>query len=82
MENKATSSKPKADPSLLPKPTEPLVIDSFNCGMENFPSTAGAAQRGVEKLIQDMWEQGYKYAGPIHRKFGLEQREFFVFNPR
>ncbi len=65
-----TKSKPK-----------PLVIDSKNSGMANFPSSVESSYNELVDFINNYYDKGYVYSGSIVRAIGGEKREYYIFYP-
>jgi hypothetical protein len=67
-----TKSKPKS---------KPLVLDSKNSGMSNFPSSAESSYKELTEFINKYYDKGYLYYGSIVRAIGGEKREYYIFYP-
>lgn len=76
LESNSPSSKSK--PELTKKPAY-KVIDSTDCGIDNYPGSVEAARLSVEHLIQNQLKDGYHFTGNLSRNVGGELRTFYIF---
>jgi hypothetical protein len=65
-------------PELTKKPLY-RVIDSTDCGIDNYPGSIEVARSSVEDLIQSQLKDGYQFAGNLSRFVGGELRTFYIF---
>jgi hypothetical protein len=74
------SNKPKSAPSNEPKlAPDYKVIDSTDCGIDNYPGSVEAAKLSVEQLILNQLKDGYHFTGNLSRYVGGELRTFYIF---